>query len=187
METHRLVIMAACCVLGLSTIILGAGISRTGISMLGKPAIDKYFFYSGKLSLVLSLLLLLSKAIFPGMGLIAVPPALSLVAAILFCAGAILFIFAFAGLGSSLRVGIPGEDTSLRTTGIYRFSRNPMYVSIFIMCAASVLYYPNQVNLVLMLYGIFVHHWIILAEEKFLAEKFGRQWEEYRQKVRRYI
>ena len=121
------------------------------------------------------------------MGLIPVPPALSWVAAMLFCLAGILFIIAFGNLGTSLRVGLPEQETVLKTTGIFRFSRNPLYMSVYLICLASLMYYPNQVNLVLVAYGIFVHHRIILGEEKFLTEKFGSQWEEYRKKVGRYL
>jgi protein-S-isoprenylcysteine O-methyltransferase Ste14 len=130
---------------------------------------------------------LLCKALFPGIGLIPVPPPLSWVAAILFCLAVILFLISFSNLGTSLRMGLPEQETVLKTKGLFGFSRNPLYVSVFLVCIASLLYFPSQVNLVLVAYGIFVHHKIILGEEKFLAERFGQQWEEYRRKVRRYI
>ena len=84
-------------------------------------------------------------------------------------------------------MGIPVNETALKTKGIYRFSRNPLYVSIYLMCIASLMYFPNQVNLLLVAYGIFVHNRIILGEETFLSERFGAQWEEYCRKVRRYL
>jgi protein-S-isoprenylcysteine O-methyltransferase Ste14 len=187
METHSLVVIAAFCILGFSMLIIGATISRKGINFLGKPTIDKYFFYTGKLSLFGSLLLFLCKAIFPGMGLIRVPPALAWTAAVLFCLAVIFFIISFGNLGTAIRVGLPEQETVLKTNGLFRFSRNPLYMSVYLICLASLLYYPNQVNLVLVAYGIFVHHRIILGEEKFLAEKFGSRWEEYRHRVRRYL
>lgn len=187
METHGFVVIIALSIQVLSMFVLGASAGRKGMKFLGKPTLEKYFFYSGKFSLFASLTLFLFKAIFPGMGLIRVPPPLSWVAVTILIIAVILFIISFANLGTSLRMGLPQEDTVLKTKGIFRFSRNPLYVSVFLICVASLLYYPNQVNLVLVAYGIFVHHKIILGEEKFLSEKFGAQWEEYRNKVRRYL
>jgi len=187
METHGFIVISAFISLGLSMIILGATISRKGVKFLGKPTIDQFFFYSGKLSLFASWTLFICKAIFPVMGLIRVPPPLSWAAALLLCLSVIFFIISFANLGTSLRVGLSEQETVLRTKGIFQFSRNPLYMSAYLICIASLLYYPNQVNLVLAAYGIFVHHKIILGEEKFLAERFGSQWEDYRKKVRRYL
>jgi protein-S-isoprenylcysteine O-methyltransferase Ste14 len=121
------------------------------------------------------------------MGLIHVPSPLSWAAVFLLCLAVIFFIISFANLGTSLRVGLPEQETVLKTKGIFQFSRNPLYLSAYLICIASLLYYPNQVNLVLAAYGIFVHHKIILGEEKFLASTFGPQWEEYRKNVRRYL
>lgn len=187
MEPHGLIVIFAFSFMGLSMIFLGASVSRKGIKFLGKPTIDKYFFYSGKLSLFASWTLFLCKAIFPGMGLIRVPPPLSWVAVSLLCLAVIFFIISFANLGTSLRMGLPEQETVLKTKGMFQFSRNPMYLSVYMVCIASLLYYPNQVNLVVAAYGIFVHHKIILGEEKFLAARFGQQWEDYRKRVRRYI
>jgi protein-S-isoprenylcysteine O-methyltransferase Ste14 len=187
MEAHALVVISAFGFLAISMFILGAFIGRTGINFLGKPTLDKYFFYSGKLSLLGSLVFFLSRAIFPGLGLFTVPVFLSWTAAILLCIAAVLFTIGFANLGTSLRVGLPGQETVLKTQGIYRLTRNPLYVTIYMMCFASLMYFPNQVNLVLVMYGIFVHHRIILGEEKFLADRFGPQWEEYKRRVRRYL
>ena len=121
------------------------------------------------------------------MGLFPVPSVLSWAGALLLCPAAVLFIISFADLGTSLRVGLPEEVVILRTKRLFRISRNPLYISVYLICLASLLYYPNQVNFVLVVYGIFVHHRIILGEEKFLLERFGQQWVEYSRKVRRYL
>jgi protein-S-isoprenylcysteine O-methyltransferase Ste14 len=108
-------------------------------------------------------------------------------AAILVSVGSIFLIIAFRDLGDSLRVGLPGEETLLKTKGIYRFSRNPIYVGVDLIAIASVLFIPGIINIVCAIIGIAVHHAIILSEEKFLEGCFGKDWLSYKRKTRRYF
>lgn len=75
----------------------------------------------------------------------------------------------------------------LNINGIYRFSRNPMYVSYFICFLGMALLTQS-----LILFGIIIifqisTHWIILSEERWCIERFGKSYKEYMEKVRRYI
>jgi protein-S-isoprenylcysteine O-methyltransferase Ste14 len=102
--------------------------------------------------------------------------------------GVMLFTLAILSLGTfSLRVGLPQENTSLHTSGVYRFSRNPMLLGLYLMALGSAIYVQNPMNWMLVIIALAVHHKIILAEEDFLHERFGDQWIEYRNRVRRYI
>ena len=79
------------------------------------------------------------------------------------------------------------DDTGLNINGIYRFSRNPMYVAYFI-CFMGMAFLTQS----LVLMGIIMifqssAHWIILAEERECRERFGKAYEEYMKTVRRYI
>jgi len=84
-------------------------------------------------------------------------------------------------------MGIPDVETNLRTTGLYRFSRNPMYVGAYLICIGSNIYFPSLLNFSLMLMGVYVHHQLILEEEKFLSSRFGDSYMNYMQHVRRYL
>src|SRR5512143_558785 len=64
----------------------------------------------------------------------------------LFVAGLLAVIAAIAQLGESVAVGLPERSTALRTTGLFAFSRNPVYTGAFIMCAGSILVAPHAVN-----------------------------------------
>jgi protein-S-isoprenylcysteine O-methyltransferase Ste14 len=110
-----------------------------------------------------------------------------IVAAILVSFGAVLLILAFRDLGDSLRVGLPGEATMLKTNGIYQLSRNPIYVGVDLIAIASVLFIPGIINTACAIAGIAVHHAIILSEEKFLEGRFGNDWLNYKRKTRRYF
>jgi protein-S-isoprenylcysteine O-methyltransferase Ste14 len=98
-------------------------------------------------------------------------------------------LVALKGLGSAARMGLPEEveQTSLRTTGLYAVSRNPIYVAALAACAASCLYVPHWLNFAGTIVAALVHDRIIRSEERFLAERFGPQWEAYRARVRRYL
>ncbi len=91
------------------------------------------------------------------------------------------------GLGSSFRVGCAKEKTVLRTGGIFRFSRNPIYLGLNTTFLASALYTLNPVVILVGVGLAVVHHRIILAEEECLRRMFGQEYEEYCGRVGRYI
>jgi protein-S-isoprenylcysteine O-methyltransferase Ste14 len=84
-------------------------------------------------------------------------------------------------------MGLPDEETELRTAGIYRISRNPMYVGFLLTGLASCLYAPHPLNFVLLIVFVLIHHQIVIAEEEFLIRRFKEDWLEYRFRVRRYL
>ncbi|MHB9028141.1 MAG: methyltransferase family protein, partial [Candidatus Latescibacterota bacterium] len=91
------------------------------------------------------------------------------------------------GMGNSFRIGSPMENTSLIITGLFRFSRNPMYLGVYATLLGSVLYTLNPVVLIVGIFIIGVHHRIVLAEEDFMRMTFGRQYADYCCRVRRYL
>ena len=92
-----------------------------------------------------------------------------------------------AALGRSIRIGLPTEDTTLRTGGIYRFSRNPMYLGVHLVTLAAMLITLKWWVALPGLFSIAVYHLIVLGEEKFLEERFGKAYLDYKQHTRRYI
>ena len=73
------------------------------------------------------------------------------------------------------------------TTGIFRYTRNPMYVGFNLLTIAAILFTLNILILILGIYCIIVYHFIILNEEKFLENRFKTSYTNYKKKVRRYI
>ena len=55
------------------------------------------------------------------------------------------------------------------------------------ICIASILYFPDPANIVLAVYGMIIHYRITLGEEKFLEQRFGKEWDDYKRTVRRYL
>jgi len=72
--------------------------------------------------------------------------------------------------------------------GIYRFSRNPMYLSLAILLIAFALWRGNLWALsVLPLFISYIQIFQILPEERMLTEKFGRDYQDYCARVRRWV
>ena len=100
------------------------------------------------------------------------------------------FALLFSGrlsLGSSFRIGLAREEIQLKKTGIFRLSRNPMYLGIDATLAAAALYTMNPVVLAVGIFIAAVHHKIILAEEVRLRRVFGETFDAYCRRARRYI
>jgi protein-S-isoprenylcysteine O-methyltransferase Ste14 len=110
-----------------------------------------------------------------------------IVAYALICIAALLIIASAVTLGDATRLGIPDEKTVLKHSGIYRFSRNPMYVGFNLLTIAAMVYSLHPVILAIGIYSIFVYHLIIRGEERFLQARFGDAYRAYCAKVRRYI
>lgn len=106
---------------------------------------------------------------------------------VLYVVGIFLVILSLIQLGQSAAVGIPERDTKLITHGLYRFTRNPIYLGAFIMCAGSCLFSIHIINFLLFAIAVGIHHQIVIKEEEFLEKRFGRRWIDYEQQVPRYV
>jgi len=187
MPAHSYVVLIAFTFLLIMLIVQFIRSHRTGPEFLGKPTIDRIYFYTGKVAIFTSWALFMVKAVSPGLGYLLIPAALSWTATGMLCAGVLIMTAAMMNLGTSLSVGLPGQPTGLQTHGVYRFSRNPLYAGVLIIAIASCLYFPDLVNVSLTIYGIYIHHRIIREEERFLSEQYGNEWLVYSENVNRYI
>lgn len=78
--------------------------------------------------------------------------------------------------------------SALVTTGVYRFTRNPMYVGMLLIYAAVALLFQSAPGGILLLPLILVFDRLIIRrEEEYLRRRFGAPYEEYRRHVRRWI
>jgi protein-S-isoprenylcysteine O-methyltransferase Ste14 len=161
--------------------------SPEGENRLGKFPIRPLVFVAGKLAMGISWGFLFVQAAGVQLTLFLVPAALEYVSAVLFLLGIALVVPAFWHLKSDSRFGVSDNAGALRTTGVYRFSRNPMYLGFYLVTLASLLSVPHPVSIGCGLIGIYVHHRIVLAEERFLQKRHGASYEAYRRRVRRYI
>lgn len=75
----------------------------------------------------------------------------------------------------------------INVKGLYRFSRNPMYVAYFICFLGCVLLTQSLLLFIILLIFQISAHWIILSEERWCIKEFGEEYKSYMNKVRRYI
>lgn len=80
----------------------------------------------------------------------------------------------------------PGQS-GINTNGIYKISRNPMYIGYFIYFSSCVLLTHSILLLISLLVFQISAHWIILSEERWCINKFGKEYVNYMSKVKRYI
>lgn len=76
----------------------------------------------------------------------------------------------------------------LLTTGIYSYTRNPIY-SAFTILSLGILLIENNYYLLILpfIYWLFLTLLLMLTEEKWLQKEFGREYETYKKKVNRCI
>jgi protein-S-isoprenylcysteine O-methyltransferase Ste14 len=165
----------------------GALFLRGNIEQDGQAPINRTLFYASKYSILVLWGAMVLQSWGIRLSMVDVPRTLQLIALLFWVCG---FAFMYLGrftMGDSFRLGTPREDTLLRTDGLFRMSRNPMYVGVYLIIAASALYTANPVVILLGVFVIAVHHRIVLAEENHLLNVFGREYSEYCNHVRRYI
>lgn len=112
-----------------------------------------------------------------------------IVATILLLAG---IVVNFAGAGSFLRAGtaiIPYKPASeLVTSGIYRWTRNPMYLGMAILYAGLALLFESLLALILLpIVLLIIQTQVIAREEAYLERVFGDDYRAYKKQVRRWI
>lgn len=95
---------------------------------------------------------------------------------------------AFGKHGTTRLPWAPERTSSLVTSGLFRFSRNPMYVGQALLLAAWVLYLGTWPALAAVpAYVLYITRFQILPEERILAAKFGADFDSYRARVRRWV
>jgi protein-S-isoprenylcysteine O-methyltransferase Ste14 len=108
---------------------------------------------------------------------------------VLLClAGLFLFFVSLISFGKSVRVGIdPDHPDELVTTGIFAFSRNPIYVAFGFVLLGQFLVFPNWILLFHLVASIWLFHRQVSREEEYLRNHYGQQYSEYCDRVRRYL
>ena len=112
------------------------------------------------------------------------------VGALVFVIGLIIMVsciisFAVKGKGTLS----PADPTKqLVITGLYKFSRNPMYVGVTMILIGEAVFFQS---FNLLIYSLFIYLafniFIMLHEEPRLRKVFGEEYKKYCQKVRRWI
>ncbi len=82
----------------------------------------------------------------------------------------------------------PHESSSLVTTGVYSWSRNPMYLGLLCYLIALSVYFAAPITLIgPIFFKLYMDRFQIQPEERFLVELFGDEYLRYSKKVNRWI
>ena len=80
------------------------------------------------------------------------------------------------------------EVNKLVTSGIFKYSRNPMYLGMLMIVLSTSIFYLNIYSILTpLLFILCVNKFQIKREEEFLIEKFGDEYLSYKKKTRRWI
>src|SRR5258705_1549469 len=101
-------------------------------------------------------------------------------------------VISAAGAGTFRRAGTPVKpferSTALVTHGIYRFTRNPMYLGLLLVLIGSAIAFGTLSPwLPIPLFLLIVRTQFIRGEEEFLEGIFGADYLAYKQRVRRWF
>jgi protein-S-isoprenylcysteine O-methyltransferase Ste14 len=97
-------------------------------------------------------------------------------------------VLAFRRANTTVDPRVPQQSSSLVMRGIYRYSRNPMYVGFLLLLIAWAFYLLSAAALALLpLFVWYMNRFQIAPEERHLLQKFGADYQAYCEKVRRWL
>jgi len=80
------------------------------------------------------------------------------------------------------------SSTCLVTGGVFRFSRNPMYLGMFLMLLGGAIFLGTlSPFLIALIFAVLMDVRFIRTEEKMLHATFGEKWQSYKSKTGRWI
>ncbi|OAM26255.1 hypothetical protein A7P98_04870 [Eikenella sp. NML080894] len=104
-----------------------------------------------------------------------------------FWIGSVIYVAAFAGFIKAFYDYAAASVDKAAQGGIYRLSRNPMYLFFFLgmagVCIASVSLWLLIVLVPFVLYN----HLLVLSEERYCEQIYGQEYLEYKHKTPRYF
>jgi protein-S-isoprenylcysteine O-methyltransferase Ste14 len=115
-------------------------------------------------------------------------PLLSTIGLALLVFSAVWVITAQFHMGKSWRIGIDNEYAApLVTRGVFDLSRNPIFLGMRLMLAGLFFVLPNAATLAIWVLGDALIRVQVYLEEEHLIKVHGQAYEDYRQRVRRWL
>ncbi|WMC93440.1 methyltransferase family protein [Kineothrix sp. MB12-C1] len=100
----------------------------------------------------------------------------------------VLFLWGLISFGRSFRVGIDmNTPGGLVSSGVFSISRNPLYVAFFMILMGIFLIFPSWIFFLYFVAGLWLIDRQVCLEENALRKIYGKEYDEYCEKVRRYI
>ncbi|MCC5452384.1 isoprenylcysteine carboxylmethyltransferase family protein [Rheinheimera sp. UJ51] len=108
--------------------------------------------------------------------------------AIVGMAVALAGVLAFRRANTTVDPRVPQQSSSLVIRGIYRYSRNPMYLGFLLLLMAWGCYLQSALALLLLpVFVLYMNRFQIMPEERHLQQKFGADYQAYLTQVRRWL
>ena len=103
--------------------------------------------------------------------------------------GLLVLVLAYASMARANTTINPSEHSSkLVSSGIYAYSRNPIYLGWFVVLVGMGLTNTSFLALIVSLLMIFLLYWLVIVEEEsYLESKFGEEYLQYKKNVRRWL
>lgn len=80
------------------------------------------------------------------------------------------------------------DPDKMITSGLYAYSRNPMYLGFVIAAFSVAVFAGGLVPLAIaLIHCVVVDQWYIGFEERRMAERFGNSYDDYKKRVRRWL
>jgi protein-S-isoprenylcysteine O-methyltransferase Ste14 len=99
-----------------------------------------------------------------------------------------LALSSFRRAGTTINPVAINNASSLVTTGIYAFTRNPMYVGLTTLLVTFAILLSNAWLLAgPLLFGLYITRFQIIPEERVMQAKFGAAYGAYKARVRRWL
>ena len=77
---------------------------------------------------------------------------------------------------------------NLVVTGLYRFSRNPMYIAVLLVLTGwALMFHSRALAIYAVVVGLAFHLRVVFGEEPWLARTFGDEWVRYKAQVPRWF
>ena len=97
-------------------------------------------------------------------------------------------VLAFRRANTTVDPRVPQQSANLVIRGIYRYSRNPMYVGFLLLLIAWAFYLSSAAAFALLpLFVLYINQFQIAPEERHLLQKFGTEYQAYLTQVRRWL
>lgn len=104
-----------------------------------------------------------------------------------FFSGAAVYLLGLALCAATIKDFASPSEGGINQNGLYRFSRNPMYLSYFLYFIGCVILTWSVILCGIVVVFQIASHWIILSEERWCMDTFGDAYRQYMKTVRRYI
>lgn len=97
-------------------------------------------------------------------------------------------IWAFRRAKTTVNPLQPETASSVVDSGIYQYTRNPMYLGLLVLLIGMGLYFQNLVSISLVIIFVaYMNQFQIKPEERALERRFGEEYLDYLQSVRRWL